>query len=270
MSIPSTVHCTVGCESTLAFSLPCRHLFQYLIINDILLPLSLIHPQWHAQDPNTLSPAAVATSSSLTSSGSHYLCGAGESLLTGEMLDAEVFCGTLSGDQAEQFAQSYKRLGDELRTQFQDTRTQLAEKSVEFISPRQFALSTRAAEFRRKNHKRIGDCIPTTAEAAESSARRAAKRSRSASRTNTTSSQAKSLAPTPTASLSKLGSRVMVIDMDAIDTALQNNPLAAVQVAAGPTAGGRPIRPGDSQWEPIDLCELDVEDMQWANDYLRG
>jgi len=43
------------------------------------------------------------------------------------------FRGTLSGDQAQQFVQFYKKPGKELRTQFRDTRAQLAEKSVEFI-----------------------------------------------------------------------------------------------------------------------------------------
>jgi len=61
-----------------------------------------------------------------------------------------------------------------------------------------------------------------------------------------------------------------VIDTDATDTALRGNLQAAVQAAAGPTAGGRLIKPGDSQWELIDLCEIDVEDMQWGEDYLWG
>jgi len=61
-----------------------------------------------------------------------------------------------------------------------------------------------------------------------------------------------------------------VIDMDATYTALRGDPHAAVQAAAGPTAGGRPIRHGDSQSGPIDLCGIDVEDMQWAEDYLQG
>ena len=58
--------------------------------------------------------------------------------------------------------------------------------------------------------------------------------------------------------------------MDATYTALRGDPYAAVRVAAGPTVGRRPIRPEDSQWEPIDLCGIDVEDMQWAEDCLWG
>ena len=119
----------------------------------------------------------------------------------------------LSGDQAERFAQSYKMLGKELRTRFQDTELNLPRKSVQFISPRRSSLSERAANFHRKNHKRIGDRILTATEAAESTARRAAEQSRSASRTNTTPGQAKPLAPPPTAPIS--GLRVTVIDIDA-------------------------------------------------------
>ena len=58
--------------------------------------------------------------------------------------------------------------------------------------------------------------------------------------------------------------------MDATYTALKGGPHAAVQAVAGPTAGGRPLRPENSQWELIDLCGIDVEDVQWGGRLFAG
>ncbi|KAF8533398.1 hypothetical protein BDD12DRAFT_810209 [Trichophaea hybrida] len=162
--------CGSSGENPSQYGLPCHHAMHSFLQQNNNIPNSLIHPHWFL-DPVNADPVHQnhdPTVSTFTGAADHYLFAAGEVLLSKAFLDTEAFCAQLSSEQAEQFANRYHSMAENLWTSFNSVKHTSAK--VQFAPlPKP---SKRLVELQKKAHGRAMARLPTAAEYAEIESRK--------------------------------------------------------------------------------------------------